>query len=636
MVVGQHPYLPQHEALFNSVISAYPWIQVQVNKNRAFHVAVFLLVFIGYFSSKVITSFDSVWVIHTAMSIIREGNTNLDEYRTLVDQIGPEHPEATENIDGHIYMSFPIGTSLMIVPILFVIDRFEAWVLSSDLNATLQQSLPQDIELFIACLIVALTEVVIFQISRLFLGPVHSFLIIFVFAFCTSAWSTASRALWQHGPSMLMLSIALYLLLLARRHPSLIQFVGIPLAFSYVVRPTNSISIVLISVYVLIQYRSFFIRYLLLSSLVVVPFLWFNFSIYHAPLSPYYLPQRIGSNVNFGEALVGNLVSPGRGLFVLSPILLLSINGFILKLRQRLDKLDFILLCCILLHWIAISLFPHWWGGWSFGPRFFTDMMPYFIYFLIPVATAFSQLHGKSKAILGIYAAGLIVFSFFVNDRGANIEATTLWNRDPVNVDAQPARVWDWKDLQFLRGIKWYTHSDRTDLSTSGIPIEQLDLAAYTVIGTNDIRVRQFNADTSLIAAPGPSWILLNSQQSIAPELANLFDGAQPELRAQTLLKHKPFYLYYFDLAQRIAVEVQRTEQVVTLSPDTFPQSASSRVVKLPAHFGQDAELLGFKIITDSSASRITVVSFWQAGPQTNDSTQLFVHAIGSNGQVLA
>jgi hypothetical protein len=28
-----------------------------------------------------------------------------------------------------------------------------------------------------------------------------------------------------------------------------------------------------------------------------------------------------------------------------------------------------------------------------------------------------------------------------------------------VNIDENPARLWNWHDIQFLRGIKWYWHS---------------------------------------------------------------------------------------------------------------------------------------------------------------------------------
>jgi hypothetical protein len=55
------------------------------------------------------------------------------------------------------------------------------------------------------------------------------------------------RALWQHGPSMLMLTLALWLIVVAHERPWVVQFASLPLAFSYVVRPTNVVSIVFLA-----------------------------------------------------------------------------------------------------------------------------------------------------------------------------------------------------------------------------------------------------------------------------------------------------------------------------------------------------------------------------------------------------
>jgi hypothetical protein len=42
-----------------------------------------------------------------------------------------------------------------------------------------------------------------------FVSPAHSVGNALLFAFCTPAWSTASRALWQHGGSTLLITVAL-------------------------------------------------------------------------------------------------------------------------------------------------------------------------------------------------------------------------------------------------------------------------------------------------------------------------------------------------------------------------------------------------------------------------------------------
>lgn len=253
---------------------------------------------------------------------------------------------------------------------------------------------------------------------------------------------------------MLMLTITLYLILLAKNRAWLVQFASIPLVFSYVVRPTNSISILLLTIFVLIQYRQYFLRYLCWAMTIAIPFLLFNLSVYHSLLSTYYLPQKVASNPHLLEALAGNLISPGRGLFVFSPVLLFSICGIALRIKNReLDKLDCILIAILFLHWVTISSFAKWWAGHSFGARFFSDTIPYFMYFLIPVVAIIPGLKGMTKGLLASIVVCSVVISFLIHYRGATDWDVHVWNEDPVGVDDNPARVWDWCDIQFLRGI---------------------------------------------------------------------------------------------------------------------------------------------------------------------------------------
>ena len=423
---------------------------------------IFLVVFISHFVSRNITSFDSAWSIHTAMSIIKEGNTDLDEYREA------ENDHRIETVNGHLYTIFPIGASIIAIPFVYILDKgmgpllsifpsLEKYVRSRShqpLNSINVITIYSGVELLVASFIIALTTIFIYFLSSLYLNQKKSLLMAFIFAFCTSSWSTASRGLWQHGPSMLLLTITLSLILLTKNKPWLVQFTGLSLAFAYVVRPTNSISIFLLTVFVFFQYRKYFGRYLLWIALIILPFLMFNVSIYHSLLSPYYLPGRVGSTKHFFMALAGNLLSPARGLFFFTPILLLSFYGIFLKIKHKqFEKIDYFLVGILFLHWICISSFPHWWAGWSFGPRYFSDMIPYFVYFLIPVVTEISKVKGVRKGIFVLVFFCLISISFFIHYRGATHWETYVWNMEPVNVDDHLERLWDWHDVQFLRGL---------------------------------------------------------------------------------------------------------------------------------------------------------------------------------------
>jgi hypothetical protein len=105
----------------------------------------------------------------------------------------------------------------------------------------------------------------------------------------------------------------------------------------------------------------------------------------------------------------------------------------------------------VVLHWVAISAFPHWWGGYSIGPRFFTDVIPYLLYFLLPVIAELGFSRGIRRAALATIFSLLLAKSFYAHHRSANSWRVPGWNETPVSIDKHPERVWDWSDIQFLR-----------------------------------------------------------------------------------------------------------------------------------------------------------------------------------------
>lgn len=405
----------------------------------------FAAIFLLHFCSKNNISYDSKWSIHLALSILKEGNTTLDEYYQLPPPPA-EKDYAIEIVDGHAYNVYPVGPSLLALPFVAVMDAAGVDVIRFH----------EGTELLIASALIAFTSVLLYLIARMYLSLPYTFLLIFIFAFCTSAWSGASRALWQHGPSMLVLTLALYLLLLARTKPWLVQFVSVPLAFAYITRPTNSLSVIMFTILVFLHYRRYFLPYVLWALPIALPFFLYNFSIYHTFFSPYYRGiSGLGfSLASLQEGLAGTLFSPSRGLFVFTPVLLFSLYGIFLKIRgKQFEPLDFFVGAVILLHWLTISIWAFWWAGHSYGPRIFSDVLPYFIFFLIPVLQNLPKFAGWRKyAFVGVFVV-LIAFSFFVHYRGAMSYEAFRWNSVPNDVNENLYRLWDWKDPQFLRGV---------------------------------------------------------------------------------------------------------------------------------------------------------------------------------------
>lgn len=408
-------------------------------QRAAIAIAIVVVVFVAHFGG-IITSYDSRWSIPTARSILHEGNTDLDEYRARFEA-DPGGRYAVDLIRGRYYALSPIGVSLLALPVVLVIDATGARVPDGKT------------EKLVASLVTALTALVIYGIARRTLGVPRAVLLTFVFAFCTPAWSVAARGLWQHGPSMLMLSLALWLMLEGDRRPSIVQYASLPLAFAFVVRPTNAIPIAALTLVVLVKHRPYFVRYVLWAMTITVPFLLFNFAVYGTWHSWYYSPGRVGHAALLWEALAGNLVSPNRGLFVFSPILLLALYGIWLKLRRDRTLLDSALVVVLLLHWLVISSHLPWDGGHTYGNRLFADVIPYFIYFLIPVVAVLPDpRHVAARPTLTAAFVVLVAISFGIHYRGAYQRVAWDWNSTPVDIDVDPTRIWDWRDLQLLRG----------------------------------------------------------------------------------------------------------------------------------------------------------------------------------------
>jgi len=421
-------------------------------KLKRYCLLVFVFVWCTHFLSKTVTVTDSVWVLPLSMSIISEHNTNLDEYKGLLEA---KNYYGTENINGHYYYMLPVGTSVLVSPILKVIDYCCKHILYMDLNQTIAAGYGNGIELFIASLLVALTSVIIFLIAfEISKSRWQSLVAVFIFAFCTSAWSIASRALWSHTSSMLMLSIALLSLIRAKNNAKWLFVAGLAVAYAYVVRPTNSLSVIFFSLFVLIEHRKNMLWFGAGALLIFLPFIAYNYHIYHNLLSSYYLPKqlKVGENNYLANALMANLISPARGLFFFSPILIFSLAGIFTLIRnRRFSKLHFSVLLIIIFHYYIISSISTPFAGWSFGPRYFCDMIPYFIYFLIFFIQFLSGLNpGKLKS--GIITVFVLFMgcSFFIHYKGATHPATFMWNAEP-NIDDHPERVWDWTDLQFMR-----------------------------------------------------------------------------------------------------------------------------------------------------------------------------------------
>jgi hypothetical protein len=108
------------------------------------------------------------------------------------------------------------------------------------------------------------------------------------------------------------------------------------------------------------------------------------------------------------ETLYGLTVSPFRGLFFISPILILAIPGLYFMWRQKDQGIAVLLTCIIAGFFLYNASYLFWWGGHAIGPRYLVPMLPFMI---IPMSLTFNRWLDRltGRIIIGL----LIIFSLF-------------------------------------------------------------------------------------------------------------------------------------------------------------------------------------------------------------------------------
>src|SRR5207244_11783083 len=145
-----------------------------------------------------------------------------------------------------------------------------------------------------------------------------------------------------------------------------------------------------LSLYIVTRNRKQFPWLLLGMAPIAIAFTIYDLSVYGSILAPYSFVRRgpgggLGFHPALFEALAGHLVSPARGLLAYTPIFLLAIAGMFLKPPgEPARTLRPYLIAIVIGHWLLISSFEQWSGGHCYGPRYFSDMSPIFVWFLIP------------------------------------------------------------------------------------------------------------------------------------------------------------------------------------------------------------------------------------------------------------
>lgn len=372
---------------------------------------------------------DATTHVETAYSFLLQGNADIDEYVG----VEPSLDASRMPIQGHWYAPYTSGDALLMTPAAAVALALGVGPLSTGIATVLPK--------LVASLFVMVSVALVFLLVRRLVDRRVALYLTFAYAFGTGAFAAAQS--YTEHPASLMLGAGSLLLALAGVPAGAGALAGL----AVIVRPAN--------VFLLLGIMAFLTRDGWASArrfaLWTLPAAAFQTTIGMVAHENAFFtggPVPVGSLAIGG---IGLLISPSRGLLVYAPWLVVSLAALAASWRGRADR-DRLLLrygsLSFLGVWVLFGSYTDWWGGWTFGDRYLSDLSPLYAlaladawrrgWFARPLARAGLAVAIGWSVMLQTVGAGL--YPYMWNGRH--------WDVTP-NIDATPWRLWDWTDTQW-------------------------------------------------------------------------------------------------------------------------------------------------------------------------------------------
>jgi len=389
-------------------------------------------------------------VMRLPLSMIHEGDLDLDEFKTRIPaKVVVEHR-------GHLVSIFPWWPAIQLLPVYLVLNIAGSWTDDEAIWRAQRRAAQAWMALTVVLMAVA--------VFRLY-GKVTAGVMMVAFGFGSINWFVLSQVSFSNGLVQFWLVVAV-LLVASDSEPS--RWAATLCLVSVVVAVFYRLNLLPVAfclmVYVVWRLRRAAVIPVIVAMLVVFAMAVANFYYLGNPIGMYGLDagRMQLPSPDFLLALYANLLSPGRGLVVFSPWVLLAGLGLVLG-RRELRLLHWLLFLGCLGHLVLTSNHFDWLGGGgSMGPRLTSDVLPLWT---LLAAAGFSRLMSRPIILLlgaGTVAAGVTVAA------GQVFSDSYLWNQRPVPATQARDRIFDWRDALVLDPFRSTPYEDRYPIHLMG------------------------------------------------------------------------------------------------------------------------------------------------------------------------
>ena len=440
-------------------------------------------------------SIDEVSSVALADSVLLQG-------KAVTAQIGWSQswslPQGTYGLDGHLYSKKGIGHSLLLLPFQWAARQIEGVGVVGMAHLT-------------NVVVTALTGAILFVVVRGVTGRIgggldgeeyRSFPAVWV----VLVWIAGTFALvyskFLFNSPVVGLCFVIVVGLLFWVNSSLVStrsfsttvalvLAGSLVGFALIARAENALVVPVFGAYLWfapIAYRERFLRLGLFGLPIVLTVLllfYFNWSRFGDPLNfGYDLSQEANGNILVG--LAGFLVSPGRSLLLMMPLLVPATWGWVRLARDSpaLQRLAWLVLGLTVVYALFFARSADWWGGWNWGIRYFLPLLPLWCIGLVGVfddAINIRRYPLRSVLIwLSIFlSVGIQLLGILVDFNLPLLADAT----DNISLDAQ---LWSCEYSQIVSHLRYVAEWQRWDLLSVAVgewelawqPVAVLILAA--------------------------------------------------------------------------------------------------------------------------------------------------------------
>jgi hypothetical protein len=403
-----------------------------------------------------ISSQDTVPARVLPHEVIRYGRLDLDRLFQHWPSDAPL-PFWIQRVGPHYRSSYPVAPALLAIPVYVgpvLLGAGDSWVVLNALSK-LAASL-------FAALSVAFVYLAARQLARrLATGEASALAAAVIYAVATPTWAVSSQGLWGHGPAELGLAVALWALLRAETARWGATVAGLGAGLMVASRPSTGLVAAVLALFAVRRLGRAGLPFAAALGAVVVAVSAHNLATFGSLQGGYAELHRTHAehhgvasawSASIGEGLLGVLLSPSRGLFVYSPVLLFAVAGLVAWLARRQGGLLAYAAVAAGAGIGTVALFSVWWGGHSFGPRLLADVLPALVLGMVPVWPVVWRSRPGQWLLGAAFAASVLVevvgAFHYPSPRGVE------WNLSPKDVDWAHERLWEWRDPQLLRLLR--------------------------------------------------------------------------------------------------------------------------------------------------------------------------------------